>query len=130
LRVLIARVEARLGLIMLGVVVAVTGLYALFALGVETRALLEGRRYARELDAQRKLAADAEGSRLRELRAYLEGELAALRAGPGESAREVIARVDRVESTLKDELERVGNTLAAYIGELEDRLSRGGSPPP
>jgi uncharacterized integral membrane protein len=130
LNVLVTRIEGPLGLIMLGVVAALTTIYSLFALGVETAALLETRRYARELEAQRKLVADAEASRFHELRAYLEGHLAALRAAPGDSARDVISRLELMEATLKGELERVGNTLAAYIGELEDRLIRGGPHPP
>jgi uncharacterized integral membrane protein len=126
LNILIARVEAPLGLVMLGVVAVLTALYALFTLSVEASALLETRRYARQLEVQRKLAADAEGSRFQELRNYLEGQLAALRAVPGATPRDVIARLELTETTLKGELERVGNTLAAYIGELEDRLIRGG----
>jgi hypothetical protein len=42
----------------------------------------------------------------------------------------VIARVDRVEDTLRAEVERAGNTLAAYVGELEDRLGRRDQTPP
>jgi hypothetical protein len=41
----------------------------------------------------------------------------------------VVARVERAEDSLKTEVERAGNTLAAYIGELEDRLTRGSQGP-
>ena len=123
-----ARVEAPLGVILLGVTVGMTVLYALFLTWIETSALLEVRRSARELQAQRELAESAEASRYTELRAYLQGELAALRALPETASREVIARVDRAEDQLKGEIERAGNTLAAYFGELEERLSRGERP--
>jgi hypothetical protein len=128
LNVVLARVEGPLGLVMLAVVAALTLLYLLFAAAVQTRALLEGRRHARELDAERRRADEAEASRYTELRKYLEQELAALRALTGDAARETTARVERAEETLKAEVERAGNTLAAYIGELEDRLEPG-SPP-
>ena len=123
-----ARVEAPLGVILLGVAVGITVLCALFLAWIETSALLEARRAARELQAQRQLAESAEASRYTELRTYLQGELAALRALPEAASREVIARLDRTEEQLRGEIERSGNTLAAYVGELEERLGRGERP--
>jgi len=123
-----ARVEAPLGVILLGVIVGTTVLYALFLTWIETSALLEARRSARELQSQRQLAESAEASRYAEFRTYLQGELAALRTLPEAASREVIARVDRAEDQLRGEIERAGNTLAAYFGELEDRLNRGERP--
>jgi uncharacterized integral membrane protein len=130
LNLLVARIEAPLGLVMLTVTGALTLLYFLFALWMETAALLEARRHGRELDAQRRLADEAEASRFAELRRYLEAELGRLRPLPDEAAQRVIARVDRVEDTLRAEVERAGNTLAAYVGELEDRLGRRDQTPP
>jgi uncharacterized integral membrane protein len=124
----LARVEAPIGVILLGVIVGTTVLYALFLTWIETSALLEARRFARELQSQRQLAESAEASRYTELRTYLQGELTALRTLPETASREVIARVDRAEDQLRGEIERAGNTLAAYFGELEDRLSRGERP--
>lgn len=125
LNLLLARTEAPLGLLLLGVAAGLTILYLLFAASVETRAWLEVRRHARELEAQRRRADEAEASRYTELRRYLEAELGVLRTLTGEATREVTARVERAEESLKAEVERAGNTLAAYIGELEDRLTRG-----
>jgi hypothetical protein len=34
--------------------------------------------------------------------------------------------LEEAEAALKADVERAGNTLAAYIGELEERLSRSG----
>lgn len=121
LNLLVTRVEAPLGLVLLAAVAALVAL-------LEAAALVEARRYAREILAQRRLAETAGASRYTELRRYLESELDALRAGPGEAARGVTAELGRLEASLKGEIERAGNTLAAYIGELEDRLTRG-SPP-
>jgi uncharacterized integral membrane protein len=124
------RVQAPLGLVMLVATAVVTVLYALLLASVETAALLEARSHARELHAQRQLADSAEASRYAELRRYLEGELGALRALPESAAQGVLARLERLESDLRADVERSGNTLAAYIGELEDRLARGDRPGP
>ena len=125
LNLLFRRVEAPLGVILLGVTAAVTVLYIAFLAWLETVALLEARRTARELNAQRELAQRAEASRYAELREFLAAELAELRTIPETTARDLIARIERVETELRGDIERAGNTLAAYIGELEERLDRG-----
>jgi uncharacterized integral membrane protein len=124
LHLVFARVEAPLGIIMLAVTAAVTVLYMVFLSWLEISALLEARRYARELHAQRQLAESAEASRLVELQRLLETGLGELRVVPAAAARDIVARLDQMEAGLRAEVERAGNTLAAYIGELEDRLGR------
>jgi hypothetical protein len=54
----------------------------------------------------------------------LERELGEVRGAVEGVSRTVGARLDQLGAELKDDVERAGNTLAAYIGELEDRLSR------
>jgi uncharacterized integral membrane protein len=125
LSLLFARVTAPLGMVLLTVIAAITILYAMLLAWRETAALLEARRHARELDAQRRLAQEAEASRFTELRGYLAAELGELRTAPDATTREVLARLDRLETDLRGDVERAGNTLAAYIGELEERLDRG-----
>lgn len=124
------RTEAPLGVIMLAVTAAVTLLYALFLAWLETAALLESRRYARDLQAQRQLAEHAEASRYANLNAMLESELAAVRGAIEDVSRTVAPRLDQLRAEIQGDIERAGNTLAAYIGELEDRLggARPGSP--
>jgi hypothetical protein len=124
LHLVVVRVEAPLGAIMLAVTAAVTVLYILFLTWLETSALLEARRSARELQAQRQLAENAEVSRIAELRGVLENGLRELRTEAETASQDAIARIDRLEAELRAEIERAGNTLAAYIGELEDRLGR------
>jgi phage-related protein len=60
------------------------------------------------------------------LKAFLTAELGELRALPEATARDLTARLERVETALRGDVERAGNTLAAYIGELEERLERAG----
>jgi uncharacterized integral membrane protein len=126
----VTRLTAPIGLVLLGVTVGATILYALLLTWVETAALLESRRAARELQAQRQLAESAEASRYTALEAHVQSSLQAMRAAFDASARDVIARVERSEEMLRGEIERTGNTLAAYFEEMEDRWNRGERPAP
>lgn len=123
-------VEAPLGIVLVAVIAGLTFLYLFFLTWLEASALLEARRSARELLAQRQLAEKAEASRFAELRRTLEGELAALHDLPEAAAGRVLARLEQTEAALRGDIDRAGNTLAAYIGELEDRLNRRGAGPP
>ena len=107
-----------LGLILLGFLALITLLFLAFVVYLQTSALLETRRYSKELQASRELADKAEASRFTELRTALEAERLT-----------VIARIDQVRGELQTSIEQSGNTLAAYIGELEDRLDGRKTPP-
>ena len=108
-------IQAPLGLILLGLVLLVTVFFLFFLVYLQTSVLIDTRRHARDLDAQRRLADQAEASRFTELRGFLDAEIKAL-----------TARIDRADHEVKDAVERAGNTLAAYIGELEERLEHRG----
>jgi len=103
---LVTDIQAPLGLLLLGITVIITALFLIFVAYLQTTVLLDARRHSRELQTQRELADSAEASRFTELRAHLDTELR-------KSSDEVRAAI-----------EQSGNTLAAYIGELEDRLER------
>jgi uncharacterized integral membrane protein len=122
LNLVFTSMEAPLGIVMLSVTAGVTLLYILFLIWLETGALLESRRYARELQAQRQLAESAEASRFADLKGTLERELEAVRSASEAASRAVSTRLDQLAEEVKADIERAGNTLAAYIGELEDRL--------
>ncbi len=125
LNLLFAKVQAPLGLVMLGVVLVLTLLYVLFSLGVEASALIEVRRYARELYQTRKLLENEEESRFLQLKGYLEAEFArqseagaqlqkALEEGFGSLgegleglARRLEALPEQQRQALKEELERL-----------------------
>lgn len=120
----VATVQAPLGLIMLGLIALLTALFLVFVVAMQTSVLLEARRHAREMQSNRTLAEQAEMSRFNELRLYLEHELQKLAARDSESNAAIAARLDRLEHELRGAVEESGNTLAAYIGELEDRIDR------
>ena len=156
------RVTAPVGLVLLAVIALLSLLYFVFIAMVETGALLEIRRYARQVEQARKLADKAEASRFAELKDYLKRELGALAEGQanlkehvghevGEARKalslehdtlksqhneisgrvdqkseqlksDLLARLDRLEQALSSDVERTGNTITAYLGELGDRL--------
>jgi phage-related minor tail protein len=109
----VTTVEAPLGLLMLGVLAAVTALFGGYMAWWQARVLLETRRHTQELQAQRALADQAEASRFTALQGVLQAEVAKL-----------VERVDTSAEQTRQALQDSGNSLAAYIGEVEDKLDR------
>jgi len=95
-------VEAPLGLILMGFALGFAVVLLGYAAAQRTTLLIEARRHAQELKAQRDIAERAEASRIEELRLQLERETAALRTA----------------------IEQAANGLAASIGQVEDKLDR------
>lgn len=108
-----AEVQAPLGLIMLGVTGLVGGLLLVYILFQQAAVIMESRRMAKELKGQRELADKAEASRFTEMRGFIEGELRRLEGQAAASTRE-----------LKEQLVEATGSLAAQIGEVEDKLDR------
>ena len=125
----VAVVEAPLGLVMLGIVVFVAVLFLVFLVYLQTSFLLEARRNAKELQSNRELAEHAEASRFTELRGFLDAEMKKQADLDAQSTAAVLARLDQLDSDLRSSVEQTGNTLSAYIDELEDRLERSGVVP-
>lgn len=88
-----ATVQAPLGLILLLTAVAFALLSFVYGAVQRTAMLLEARRHAQALEAQRRLAEDAEASRLTELRADMHRELAEVRKTIEESANGIFAAI-------------------------------------
>ena len=110
--------EAPLGLVMLGLLaLVVLGFAAYMALWQGT-ILVETRRHTKELQSQRELADQAEASRFTELRNAMQAEFA-----------KVAERLGQAQDALRQEMRDSGNSLAATIGEIEDRLTRQGRLP-
>ena len=126
----LTEIQAPLGVIMLGVVAFLTAFFLVFVVYMQASAIFDSRRHAQELQVNRELADKAEASRFTELHNFLETELQKL--GSNRDARwssatdhqAVLDRLDRLEKDLFLAVEQSGNSLAASIGELEDRLER------
>lgn len=126
-------VQAPLGLMMLVVTALLAALFLAYLVYVQTTVILDARRSARELKAQRDLADQAEASRFTELRSFLELRLQKLESAVMEAQTRTGTRLDQLGSDLRSAVEGAANTLAAYIGELEDRMEKrmgGGGPKP
>ena len=122
-------VQIPFGLVMLGLLAFLTAIFLMFVVYIQASALLETRRHSRELRANRELADQAESSRFTELHAFLEAELTKQANLNAESKSNVLARIDQLEHDLRSFMEHSENTLAADIGELEDRLEKTRIPP-
>jgi hypothetical protein len=122
LSVLVTTVEAPLGLILLCMMALLAVVALGFALHIRTMMLVESRQHARTTQELRRLAEQAEASRLTELQHFLENELRNQTNQTAEVRADLLKRLDLVEHNLKASVEQGGNILAAYIGELEDRL--------
>jgi uncharacterized integral membrane protein len=103
-------VEAPLGLAMLGLLVAITLAFAIYVAVWQASILMETRRHAKELQAQRALADQAEASRFTELRGVLHAELEQLEQ-----------RIAATQDALRAEIRDSTNSLAAMLGEIDDR---------
>lgn len=121
----VAVVHAPLGLVMLGLLAFLTALFLIFVVYVQASVVVETRRHARELRANRELADQAEASRFTELRRFVEVELKKLADLDAESRVVFETRIDELKRDLRSAMEESENSLAAYLGELEDRLEKG-----
>ena len=117
LNLLFGVVEAPLGLVMLVALGAVVLAFTVYMAVWQGSILLETRRYSKELQAQRTLADQAEASRFTELRGFIQGELSQLNQRVAQSH-------EALRSELKKDLSDSGNSLAAYIAEIDDRLQQ------
>ena len=89
-----AEVQAPLGLVLLGLLGLITAAFLFYVVYLQSTVLLETRRHARELEASRSLADQAEASRFTELRAYLEGRLREMEGSLSASIGELSERVE------------------------------------
>ncbi|HUY83720.1 MAG TPA: hypothetical protein VMU86_04025 [Steroidobacteraceae bacterium] len=116
--VLFAKFSAPLGLVMLVVIVLLVATFGAYLIVAQGTVLLDSRRHAKELQSQRLLAEQAEASRLVELRELI-----------GANFDRLDARLARLDEELRGEIHDAGNSLAATIAEIDDRLRRGGDAP-
>ena len=106
-------VTAPLGLLMLGLTAALAIFFLIYVLYLQSSVLLETRRHTRELTVQRDLADKAEASRFTELRSFLDAQELKRATRQAELHSALLARVEQSD-----------HTLAAHLGQLEDRLDR------
>jgi len=115
----VTRLSVPLGLMLLALAGVLTAVFVVYLLKIQLGAAAASRRHAAELRTQRELADAAELSRYTELRRYVEQQFESL-CGEQRSA----------EQRLREELTAMTNSLAACIGEIDERLDRQWPIPP
>ena len=117
-------VYAPVGVILLGVIAFISLLFLAWVIYLQGTVILETRRQTKELHAQRELADKAEASRIVELRSFLGAELLRLSQAVDENRLATQARFTENEQKLYQRIDEHNNSIAAQVGELEDRLER------
>lgn len=113
-----------LGLVMLMLVMALALIFLVTTIYMRSTQLIETRKYARELSAQRELADQAEKSRFTELRGYLETQTTLAMNREIGMVSALDRRLVRTEKLLLERLEQSDNSNAAYWGQHDDGLQR------
>ena len=122
-----SQTQGPLGLVMLGLLLLAIVVFGAYALAVQTTLLLETRAHAKEMKTQRELTDKAEISRFTELRNMIERIETDFQARTAQSQQLVQEQLHTLQRELRANIENSGNILAAYMGELEDRLERNAS---
>ncbi len=117
-------VEAPLGLFLLAVIALLTVLFLIYVVYLQSSTLVESRRQTRELQVQRELAQNAEASRFHQLKIAVETALREQNNQTLEFKNTVLARLEELERDLRSTVEQSGNSIAAYLGEIEDQFKR------
>ncbi len=118
----VADVNAPLGLVMLGMIAVLTALFLVFIVYLQTSVLFEARRHAKELQTNRELADKAEASRFTELRQFMDAEIQKQAVVQADLKSALLSKVDVLNADINQAIIQSGNSLSAYIGELENRL--------
>lgn len=117
-------VQAPLAMVMLGALAIALLIFLLFSAYAKSAYLIDNRRTSRELKSQRELADKAETSRFNELQQYLAAESHAMADREAETTLRLDERLARLQADLESRIEQSTNSLAACIGELEDRVDQ------
>lgn len=117
-------IQAPLGLLMLGLLALALLGFLVIAASLQTENLLASRHYTREISAQRELADKAEASRFTELRQYLQRQATDTLQREQDLVRTVTGSNLQIRQALETHITEAANSLAAALGELEDRLER------
>lgn len=104
-------VYAPIGGVMLAALVVITVLALAFAASWRTSMLIESRRLARELAAQREVADRAEASRIADLGARLERAMAELKAAHEAVPKSINERLDAFDTSLRGTKEAIEHAL-------------------
>lgn len=129
LSLIFTQVRAPLGLVLLGLMALLAALFVGVMAYTQGTVLMETRRHARELSAQRELADKAEASRFTDLRAHLDKEVERLTSTIDRQMQETLSRIDRAEMGLRErpvdtEIGRLVHDVEVLNRDLHNRVDR------
>ena len=129
LSLVFAHVTAPLGLVLVGLMVLLFLVFVGVMAFTQGTVLMETRRHARELAAQRELADKAEASRFTDLRQHLDQEVARLGDAVERQKQDTLSRIDRAEMGLRErpvdaEIGRLVQTVENHNRDLHARVDR------
>ena len=129
LNLIFTEIRAPLGLVLLGLMALLSALFVGLIAYTQGTVLVETRRHAKELAAQRELADKAEASRFTDLRAHLDKEVSRLSDVIASQTRETLSRVDRAEMGLRErpvdaEIARLAQAVENHNRDLHSRVDR------
>ncbi len=129
LSLIFTEVRAPLGLVLLSLMALLAALFVGVMAYTQGTVLMETRRHARELSAQRELADKAEASRFTDLRAHLDKEVEHLAGTIDRQMQETLSRIDRAEVGLRDrpsdaEISRLVHDVETLNRDLHSRVDR------
>ena len=117
-------IQVSLGLVMLVLLAAAIVLFLGSALYMQSTNLLEMRKHTRELNTQRELADKAEASRFTELQNFLAAQAVAEQQREAATAAALTEHFAQQQQALLARIEQSDNTMAAFLGQLEDKFER------
>ncbi|HOV17882.1 LapA family protein [Ottowia sp.] len=129
LSLVFAHVTAPLGLVLVGLMVLLFLVFVGVMAFTQGTVLMETRRHARELAAQRELADKAEASRFTDLRQHLDQEVARLSDAVERQKQDTLSRIDRAEMGLRErpvdaEIGRLVQAVENHNRDLHARVDR------
>jgi len=113
LSLVVTQIDVAVGLVALGFVSLVLLSIGIYLALWRSTILLESRQQAKELQTQRALADQAEISRIAQLRETILHEM-----------EQLGVHITQIQTDLRAEIRDSSNSLAATIGEIDDRMQR------
>jgi hypothetical protein len=120
---LVASINAPLGLILLGFIAVISLLFMVYIIYLQASQMAERKRLNQEMKTLRDIAEQTESSRMKELHELLKMEFSRVEGKASDSQVFLQKHMDQLEQDLRTLIEQTGNSLSAYIGEMEDRLT-------
>lgn len=119
-----AVVQIPVGFVMLGALLLIVVLFSAYVLYLQASWALQQRRAFNELEAQRKLADQAEASRTAELMARVNTVFDLLTESMTASATVLEQRIAQTLKANDTSLQEISHSLSAHLGEIEDKLDK------